>query len=257
MGKKSEKRRRIGSDDEYTIQLESRVKALEDLVGGFLNSLKEKDARIAQLEAQLSQRSPDTADLNSADDATAAFPSSPIEKDTLVIGDSLADSLDPESINPNGDTTIHAVHGGTPTDIVDAFRKTFHTKTVFKRIIVHFGSNLIPKFSPDYVADNVIESLLSIKRMVGTKCRVQFSSILPKLGNHLLPAIRYMNNRIIHAGFTGPPSVQWGYVENVFTGFVTRDGVDWKHFKHDGIHLSKSGVLVFNNSIKRLFKGSK
>jgi len=206
------------------------------------------------LQSQLSQRSPDGT--NSAD-ANAALPSTLFEKDTLIIGDSLPDSLDPESINPNGDTTVHAVHGGTPTDIVDAFRKKFHTKTVFKRIIVHFGSNLIPKFSPDYVADNVIESLLSIKRMVGTKCRVQFSSILPKLGNHLLPAIRYMNNRIIHAGFTGPPSVQWGYVENVFTGFVTRDGVDWNHFKHDGIHLSKSGVLVFNNSTKRLFKGSK
>ena len=139
MGKKSEKRRRIGSDDEYTIQLESRVKALEDMVGGFLSSLKEKDARIAQLEAQLSQRSPDGT--NSAD-AIADLPSTHIEKDTLIIGDSLADSLDPESINPNGDTTAHAVHGGTPTDIVGAFCKKFHTKTVFKRTIVHFGSNL-------------------------------------------------------------------------------------------------------------------
>ena len=227
------------------------MKKLEDVVSGFLTSLKEKDERIAQLEAQLSQQSPDPAGKNSD---TATLPSTPVVKDTLIIGDSLADSLNPESINPNGDTTVHAVHGGTPTDIVDAFRKNFHKKTVFKRIVVHFGSNLIPKFSPGYVADNVVESMLSIKRMAGTKCCVLFSSILPKLDDNLLPAIRYINNRIIHAGFTGPPSVQWGYVENVFTGFVTRYGVDWNHFKKDGIHLSKSGVSLFNKSIKRVIK---
>ena len=46
--------------------------------------------------------------MNSAD-AIVALPSTPIKKDTLIIGDSLADSLDPESINPNGVTTVHAI----------------------------------------------------------------------------------------------------------------------------------------------------
>ena len=52
------KRARISSD-EYTIELESRVKSLELMMKDFMSvmeSIKEKDARISELEAQLTAK---------------------------------------------------------------------------------------------------------------------------------------------------------------------------------------------------------
>ena len=122
--------------------------------------------------------------------------------------------------------------------------------------MVHFGTNLIPKFNPEYVANNVTECLLSIKRRAGPKCKIVYSGILPKIDVHFLGGIRFVNDRVIYAGKVGPPSVQWGYVDNMSLFMDNRGKVNPKFFKKDGIHLLPLGADVFNNSIKRLFNVS-
>ena len=207
----AKKRMRIGSD-EYTIQLEARVNTLEISMKDFVvlvEKLKEKDDRIAELEAQLKMKCNCESPADTTVNVTEDHEPSPdfVKKDVLIIGDSIADSLDPEFLDPASDTTVHAVHGGMPLDILETFRKRFSKTTKFKRILVHFGSNMVPKFSPGYVADNIIECLLSRKRLAGVQSSVVYSSILPKLDDCLLPGIRFVNDRVIHAGKVGPPSV--------------------------------------------------
>ena len=55
---RAKKRTRIGSD-EYTIEMESRVKLLEETItnfGNILEEMKQKDVKIAELEAELKSR---------------------------------------------------------------------------------------------------------------------------------------------------------------------------------------------------------
>lgn len=258
------KKRRIGSsEDEYTLQLETRVKTLETNfkeIATLLEKLRERDEKIAELEAKLDAVKCSKCE-ESCSTSQSPEPSLPVvssneiaEKDCLIIGDSIAASLDPELLDPKADITVHSVHGGTPYDVVESFKKNFVKKVSFKRILVHFGTNLIPKFSPDYCADNIAENLLLIKRLAGPRTRVQFSGILPKFDDGLLPAIQYINNRVAQSGSVGPQSVCWGFSDNM-PSFVGRNGfIDPNLFAQDAIHLTKLGINSFNSGLKPLFK---
>ena len=250
MTRKGQKRVRIGSD-EYTLELETRVKNLESFMESFESLIKEKDAKIAELEAQLNDKSSCTCN---ADSVVEAVPSKDrAEHDCLIIGDSIVDSLDPAVLNPNGGTRVVCVRGAVPSDISTAFKKEILDKT-YKKVIVHVGSNLVPKFDVGYVISSVSECLLDIKRQAGAQCKVTFSSILPKMSDYYNGGIAFINDRIISAGMQGPPSVQWGFVES---GFFFKDAswkVDPRLFKRDRIHLSPKGAEIFNNSVKHCFK---
>ena len=113
---------------------------------------------------------------------------------------------------------------------------------------------MIPKFSLDYCADNISENLLLIKRLAGPRTRVQFSGIIPKFDDALLPAIQYINNRVAQSGSVGPQSVCWGFSDNI-PSFMGRNGfTNANLFAKDGIHLSKHGINAFNSGLKPLFK---
>ena len=122
MGKS--KKRRIGSsEDDYTLQLETRVKTLESNfkeISTLLEKLRERDEKIAELEAKLDavkcqnceekcsiSQSPEPAVPDVSTDKIA-------EKDCLIVGDSIATSLDPKLLDPNADITVHSVHSGSP-----------------------------------------------------------------------------------------------------------------------------------------------
>lgn len=258
----NKKRLRVGSD-EYTIDLERRVNSVEAQMKDFLDLLREKDNRITELEAQLKEKSCSCETKPNVSESADTVPAitedaeeSPVEDhDCLVLTDSLGNSLDPTIINPEGGTTVVCVRGGTPKDIAKVFCDDISKKKRFKRVLVHFGTNLIPKFSPQYTADNIIENLLLIKRKAGPKCDVIFSGILPKLSDYFLDGIRFVNDQVISAGMIGPESVCWRYVDNM-PMFFKGNSVDARCFKKDGIHLTKRGSNIFNRSIRRIFAAS-
>ena len=255
---KSGKKRRIGSDD-YTLDLERRVveneKTIAELTRMFKEEMKKKDEKIASLELENAQLR-DSKCENSvkskikAGEDTVADDVSVTEHDLLIIGDSLVDSIDPQKVNPSGGTTVVCIRGGTPNDILEAFRKQTTTKK-YKRIVVHVGTNLIPVFSKEYVSDNIIATMLEIKKL-SPKSKLAFSSILPKYNDSWLNDIDYINSRVANAGFHVPHSRSYGFC-NHMCRFVNNNGtVPRSLFGKDGIHLTYSGSQLFTKSLKFL-----
>ena len=96
--------------------------------------------------------------------------------------------------------------------------------------------------------------MLLIKRLAGPCTHVQFSGILPKFDDGLLPAIQYINNRVAQSGTVGPQSVCWGFSDNM-PSFVGKNGfINPNLFAKDAIHLTKLGINSFNSGLKPLFK---
>ena len=255
---KSGKKRRIGSDD-YTLDLERRVveneKTIAELTRMFKEEMKKKDEKIASLELENAQLR-DSKCENSvkskikAGEDTVADDVSVTEHDLLIIGDSLVDSIDPQKVNPSGGTTVVCIRGGTPNDILEAFRKQTTTKK-YKRIVVHVGTNLIPVFSKEYVSDNIIATMLEIKKL-SPKSKLAFSSILPKYNDSWLNDIDYINSRVANAGFHVPHSRSYGFC-NHMCRFVNNNGTVLRSlFGKDGIHLTYSGSQLFTKSLKLL-----
>ena len=218
---KSGKKRRIGSDD-YTLDLERRVveneKTIAELTRMFKEEMKKKDEKIASLELENAQLR-DSKCENSvkskikAGEDTVADDVSVTEHDLLIIGDSLVDSIDPQKVNPSGGTTVVCIRGGSPNDILEAFRKQTASKK-YKRIVVHVGTNLIPIFSKEYVSDNIITTMLEIKKL-SPKSKLAFSSILPKYNDSWLNDIDYINSRVANAGFHVPHSRSFGFCNHI------------------------------------------
>ena len=84
------------------------------------------------------------------------------QHDVLIIGDSIVSSVDTDMIDPDADITTECIRGGRPADITNRFEEIIKEKN-FKRIFVHVGTNLIPRFSPNYVADQILICLERIK----------------------------------------------------------------------------------------------
>ena len=84
------------------------------------------------------------------------------QHDVLITGDSIVSSVDMDMIDPDADITTECIRGGRPADITNRFEEIIKEKN-FKRIFVHVGTNLIPRFSPNYVADQILICLERIK----------------------------------------------------------------------------------------------
>ena len=166
------------------------------------------------------------------------------EHDVLIIGDSIVSSVDTEMIDPEADITIDFVRGGRPIDISNRFEELTKEKS-FKRVIVHVGTNLIPRFSPSYVADQVLICLERIKQL-SPSSKVTFSSILPKYDSSLLHGINIINNQVMHSGKSGPIRQQFSFLSHR-QNFANRFGfVNSSLFNADKLHLSLDGKLAFN-----------
>ena len=257
MVRKSKKRLRIGSDentrsvgdDDFALDVESRFKEMERRLGEMshlFDEIKKRDERIAELEREVAQMK------KSATSTTSEKPSVEItDHDLLIIGDSIVKSVDLEKLDPKKNSTLVCVHGGTPRDVANQF-KEISTKKRFKRVIVHVGTNLIPKFSKNFVVDKINECMLEIRKHASPTCKVAFSGILPKFNDGYLRDIDWINFNVWRSGSFGPPSVQYGYVEH-FSFFVGKNGkVDPKLLNKDAIHLSSYGANIFTKSLKRL-----
>ena len=254
------KKRRIGSD-EYTLDLESRILKLESLEARFESfeaEIKKRDERIVELEAENERLKEKIGEGSTVKVGEVCTEDSPVaveaEKPTcglLIIGDSIVDSVDVNAVAPDGDVLIECMRGATPYDIVDRFIDLRNTMN-FKRIIVHVGTNLIPIFSPEYVANKIIDCMLQIKELA-PRSQVAYSCLLPKFNDDFLFDINAINFRIAHSGATGPMRRRWGYVDHIPNFFANIHGrVNPNLFKDDAIHLSKSGAFAFNKSLMRL-----
>lgn len=269
MGRNSNtKKRRLGSD-EYTIDLEKRVLDMEQTVAKLTKlyeELKEKNERIAELEIEnrelkMMNEKNCLNNLASGDEVNGGVegvtregelnvPVEIVEKDLLIIGDSIVDSVDPLLSNPDGGSTVVCVRGATPKDILAEFEKQLESKR-FKRIIVHAGTNLVPIFSKEYAADQIIETMFAIKKLAPNS-NVAFSSIIPKYNDSWLPDLHYINHRVARSGLIVPKRLSYGFCDHL-SRFVDVNGkVDPGFYKKDSIHLSSKGSVVFNKSLKVL-----
>lgn len=183
---------------------------------------------------------------------TADTPSDPaapkIEHDLLVIGDSIARDVDGETVNPGGETEVEFLPGARPVDVMERFRELSKTDT-YKRIIVHVGSNMIPTYSREYVADRIVECMESIRELAPDS-KIAFSAILPKVGDYLLAGIDAVNSRVMLSGQTGPPRKRYGHIDHSRYMTDFRGLVNPRLFKNDAIHPSEAGIVAFNKSLK-------
>lgn len=166
------------------------------------------------------------------------------EHDVLIIGDSIVSVVDQETIDPDCDITVECVRGGRPKDISSKFEEISRTSR-FKRVVVHVGTNLIPRFSPDYVADQILLCLEKIRKLSPNSV-VSFSCILPRTHLSYLGGISYINRRVANAGQYGPARFRFGSLCHS-SNFMDKNGqVLTSHFRNDRLHLSLDGALAFN-----------
>lgn len=243
--------------------LEFRVKLKDDevakLASNFQDELRKRDKVISDLTDKIEQielknrNSNEITNTNENEELVKQDDLKMDEKtehDLLVIGDSLVRNVNGEAINPGGDTTIECIPGARPENVAETFRQLSKTKS-FKRVIVHVGSNLIPRYSPAYVADKITDCLDVVKNL-SPSSRLAFSSVLPKIGNHLNPGINVVNSRVVASGRSGPSRCRYGSADHSLF-FVNNQGqVNPNLFLRDGIHLSNEGVKNFENSLRRL-----
>ena len=208
----------------------------------FVEKLLKQDAIIAELRTNFEKDST-VVDIPESQPAIA-------EHDLLVIGDSIVRGISDTVINPGGDTTIKCLPGARPDDVVAEFRKMSSSHS-YKRIVVHVGTNLIPKFSPAYTADKIVQCMEMIRELAPTS-KIAFSHILPKESDRLLTGINYINRRVIMSGFSGPSRTRFGNVGHSIQFCNSFGQVDARLFKKDGTHLSDLGVKQFNTSLKLL-----
>ena len=215
--------------------------------------ISELSAKINSLSDILSSniQQPAESHVNIDEDvANAIEKPAPVEHDLLVIGDSILRDLNPNVINPGGDTTVKCLPGARPEDVIDEFRRISESDS-YKRIIVHVGSNLIPKFNPAYVSSKVIECLETVKKL-SPRSKLAFSQILPKEGGHLNAGINAINQQVWSSGLCGPSRTRFGSIPHG-EFFCDRGGyVIPQLFTGDRIHLSSNGKLQLAKSINRL-----
>lgn len=220
-----------------------------DLVISELSAKIEKLSNLQPLQSNIHDPVQSLANTDENAERTDEKPT-PVEHDLLVIGDSILRDLDCEVINPGGDATVKCLPGARPEDVIDEFRRISKTDS-YKRIIVHVGSNLIPKFNPSYVSAKIVECLETVKKL-SPHSKLAFSQILPKEGDHLIAGINTVNRQVLSSGLCGPARTRFG---NIPHGefFCDRGGaVIPQLFTGDGIHLSARGKLQLAKSMNRL-----
>ena len=239
--------------------LEFRLKLKDDEVAQLATNLKEELSKRDKIISDLIDKIDGISSSNSITSTDEneelgsqqeAEPELKIEHDLLIIGDSLVRNVSGEVINPGGDTTVECIPGARPENVAETFRQLLKTKS-FKRVIVHVGSNLIPRYSPSYVADKITDCLDVIKKL-SPQSRLAFSSVLPKIGRHLNAGINAVNSRVMMSGGSGPPRCRYGSADHSLFFADNRGYVNPYLFSSDGIHLSKEGLTEFENSLRRL-----
>ena len=121
----------------------------------------------------------------------------------------------------------------------------------FKRIIVHAGTNLIPKYNPSTVADKIIDAMEQI-RSLSPQSKVAFSALLPKDGVHLIPGINEVNQRVERAGMCGHFRTRYGFVPHAKFFVDSFGDVDRRLFQRDGTHLTDLGSRALEKSLRCL-----
>lgn len=246
--------RTVKQKDTEIADLKSSLRATEK---NFVDELNKRDLTITDLFNKIDDMKASLPPLDATisevpDETEESAETTKIEHDLLIIGDSLVRGLDASNINPGGDTSIECIPGARPVDVVQKFRELCKTAT-YKRIVVHAGTNLAPKYSCISVADKITEGLETI-RQLSPLSRVAFSTVLPKEGYHLLPGINEVNCRVIRSGQCGHFRSRYGFVDHR-DFFVDRSGlVNHRLFGRDSTHLTDLGMRAFENSLKRICK---
>lgn len=224
-------------------ELEVLERSLRDEIrqrDGVIASLKSKiqENMIAGLQSKLQEAPTTYADAVAADAVTKN------EHDLLVIGDSIVRFVDGEKINPGGDTSVKCIPGARPDTIISECKELLKTNS-FKRIVVHTGTNLIPRYSRTFVSDKIVECLEALKQLT-PKSRITFSAILPKYDDTFLAGINEVNSRVERSGrFVG-----FGCINHCRAMTHPDGSVNARLFNNDAVHLSPRGVEALQNSLR-------
>ena len=247
--------RSMKKKDDEICELKSSLRSIEQK---FDIELKERDAVITDLFSkieELDSKNQPVSDEIGNDIELAETTLEPVEveapvkveHDLLVLGDSLIRHVKPELINPGGDTTIECLPGARPEGLIEKFQEICQTNS-YKRIILHAGTNLVPKFSPVTVADKIVDALEKI-RTLSPQSKVTFSALLPKEGDHLTAGINEVNYRVEQAGLCGHFRTRYGFIRHS-KFFANRLGqVNHRLFQRDRIHLTDLGSRALEKSL--------
>ena len=233
----------------------------------FLAELKKRDEEILKLKSQVStlnakvQKICENADQPTSLDSVILQEKrklkpiqfkqaneNKIEKDLVLIGDSLIKHVNLDLVNPGKNNELCCFRGAT----VDTIRKEIidiDAKFSIKTLVLHVGSNCIPSDLPLSVTAQILDLVDQITvQMPNTKLLV--SAILPKINAGYNPGINQINTELCNASLTGNFAV-----------------VQHKHFSRDGlinfgyyvnrevenekpIHLNYGGVARLGCDIK-------
>lgn len=224
-------------------EIETLSAKLRDVEKSFADEIKQRDVVITELSSKIDNLVQSTAtDSNDTEQEKQ-------EHDLLIIGDSIIRHVDGNAVNPGGETTVECLPGARTDEVIDKFRELSKVNS-YKKIVVHVGSNMIPKFTRQHTADKIVECLETVRKL-SPNSKLAYSFILPKEGDHLLDGIDEVNYRVARSGSVGPPRTRYGFV-NHRNYFLDHGLVDCRLLNNDSIHPSGPGIRALERSLKSI-----
>ena len=165
--------------------------------------------------------------------------------DLLLIGDSIVKYVDLDKYDQLGMSYMNVCIPGARSQAIRSRIVELNLKYSFGHVIVHVGSNYLPRTSSFYAARKVTELLIGVKEIMPDTI-VDFSPILPKIGPEMLVTIHSVNRWIIEE----VRDHGIGYVvTTIGTRFGTSYDADKSFICWDGTHLSYAGVEAYEYGI--------
>lgn len=227
----------------------------DDITRDFDEKLRERDERIAELERKLQDRPqvqvklPVPPIITVGDDEWETGADDKEEVDFIDIGDSIIKYADPTEIAPDASSSEHICMRGAKIEQVGKRLEDVLKEKKVNKVVLHVGTNNIPKDRPEVVASKVLTVLNSAKT-AHPDTEFYYSLILPKIGPNHLPGINMINSIITQnqekIGFKVIPHPQF-CKKGVFnlSLFSYPEVLNRKP-----VHLSRKGNKLFAENIK-------
>ena len=119
--------------------------------------------------------------------------------DLIILGDSITKYIIPERITkgPEEKSINFSKSGAKVKHVYDQFRefKELHGDTVVSNVIVHVGTNHLPRDDPCDVLRKISKLLLFLQKEM-KESTIYFSAIIPKFGSQSFRTINFINREI-------------------------------------------------------------
>ena len=217
--------------------------------------IKDLQDEVVDLKTKLEVRVILDETVDNVEIVSAAEKPPPEEFDILYIGDSIVGCTEQQIKDESIDKKIkvECMRGARPHEVVDRY-KVLRETMVFKKVVVHVGTNLIPSYSVESTCDRIVNCMEKIRGSSPQETEVFFSNILPKYNNSFLNGINRVNNTVNRIGISGHRSKRFKFISHVNFFADENRQVFSNFYSRDSVHLSPSGMDAFNNSFKSFLK---